>query len=286
MLNNLFRFHSPRPRQKSRGQSLLELALVLPVLILILLGLVETAIFIGRYLDALDLTREAARFGSIQNDPYQNNMQLGEAFDCSNQEQFFFPYQVSCVFSPPTNDACRAANDPFCAGMNPYLHVDLTKDDVLITVFTVGQDATPQKKQIVTDMWPKPGADARFSGTSFVDEGGQTSLYWALSDHDPDTAHNANWSKDCKGNVVPGKIPYYSKTRVENIVSTTSLNNPQGTPVESPPLKGFVSVEFYYCYEQVLNLPIITAFIPNPLMIHVYTLMPLPAAAPTPTPRP
>ena len=49
--------------------------------------------------------------------------------------------------------------------------------------------------------------------------------------------------------------------------------------------KGFVAVEIYYCHTQALNLPVFTLFVPNPLMIHAYTIMPLPAAAPTPTPR-
>ncbi len=58
-----------KPGPRSRGQSFLELALVLPILLLMLMGLVEVAIYIGRYLDALDLTREAARFASIR-DPF------------------------------------------------------------------------------------------------------------------------------------------------------------------------------------------------------------------------
>jgi hypothetical protein len=263
---------------KSRGQSLLELALVLPVLLLILLGLVETSIFIGRYLDALDLTREAARFASVR-DPFTIIMPSA-TLDCSEEGQFFFYYQSACIFSPPTNETCINNNDPFCNGMNPYLSINLETDDVVISVFTV--DAANQ----VTDVHPKPSADTRFSGSSFVDAGGQTSYYWALSDHDADTTHNANWSKDCQGSVVPGKIPYYSLTRVQSITSSTSLNNAQGTAVAAPPSKGFVAVEFYYCYTQALGLPLFTTFVPNPLMIHAYTLMPLPAAAPTPTPRP
>ena len=34
-----------------------------------LLGMVEVVVFIGRYLDVLDLTREAARFASVR-DPF------------------------------------------------------------------------------------------------------------------------------------------------------------------------------------------------------------------------
>ncbi len=40
--------------------------MVLPVLIILLLGVVEVTLFLGRYLDVLDLTREAARFASAR----------------------------------------------------------------------------------------------------------------------------------------------------------------------------------------------------------------------------
>jgi len=55
MLNLLRRIvlkHSSR----TRGQSFVELALILPVLLLMLLGLVEVAFFMSKYLDGLDLT--------------------------------------------------------------------------------------------------------------------------------------------------------------------------------------------------------------------------------------
>ncbi len=51
------------------------------------------------------------------------------------------------------------------------------------------------------------------------------------------------------------------------------------------PNKGFVVVEVIYCYHQVLNIPIIAQFLPNPMKIHTYTVMPLPSAQPTPTPK-
>ena len=47
---------------------------------------------------------------------------------------------------------------------------------------------------------------------------------------------------------------------------------------------GYVAVEIFYNYHHKLGLPWITAFVPNPMLLHVYTFMPLYSAAPTPTP--
>ena len=111
-------------RHNSRGQSFVELALVVPILLLILLGLVEVAFFMGRYLDALDLTREAARFASGR-DPYLNTAaspRPGTAdYNCSTPDNFDFYYDTACIFSPPETGACTAASDPFCNGFNSFV---------------------------------------------------------------------------------------------------------------------------------------------------------------------
>jgi hypothetical protein len=289
---------APHPHAE-RGQSYVELALVLPILLLMLLGLVEVSIFIGRYLDVLDLTREAARWASVKDpSPAPPNPQL-----CNGELVFF--YQTACIFSPPAN-ACEVGN-PFCGGNNPYVTLDLTSDDVVISVFTVDSN------NVVSNVWPN--RDMRdpttnlvhanqtmlpnyYQGTAYVDENGATQYYWALSDNLPAWAGHptfpsrdysapapSNWKKDCKGNVVR-QMPYYTPRRVQSITTSTSFVNPQGTATGAPGNKGFVAVELYYCYKQALNIPLYTFFIPNPVMIHAYTLMPLPNAAPTATPAP
>jgi hypothetical protein len=109
---------TPRRPIKMRGQSFLELALVLPVLLILLLGLVEVVIFVGRYLDLLDLTREAARFASVR-DPFTTVP--SSVWDCGpapagSELAFDFYYNTACIFSPPSSATC---DDPkFCNGLN------------------------------------------------------------------------------------------------------------------------------------------------------------------------
>jgi len=243
LVNRIKTYREHLPPRWQRAQSFVELALILPILLIMILGMIEVAFFIGRYLDMLDLTREAARFASVR-DPFSGV--TGDQ-NCSTPDLFEFYYDTSCVFSPPANSS--ACTDPnFCNGMNSNTYINTALDDVLITVYTVNNNR-------VTNVWPSPSG------------------YWALSDHDADTLHNNNWKYDCQGNQT-ATTPYYTADVVNNSLS-----------LSAPPNEGFVAVEFYYCYEQVLGLPFITIFIPDPLRIHAYTLMPLPAAAPSPTPK-
>lgn len=255
-----------RLHRRAAGQSFVELAIIIPVMIVILLGVIEIAFFLGRYLDILDLTREAARFASVR-DPFDTA--VARDFDCSTPNLFDFYYDTACVFSPPNTGDCQG-NALFCNGLNTYLNMDPTLDDVVITIYTVSGGN-------VTDAWP---ASLTTTGHLIPDPdhpGHHIPGYWALSNLqnylDPSVAKEDNFKKDCQGNYIPGAAPYYNRDRVQAALEAGA-----------PPTKGFVAIEYYYCYHQVLGNPFFTAIIPNPMRIHAYTLMPLPAAQPTPTP--
>jgi hypothetical protein len=49
---------------------------------------------------------------------------------------------------------------------------------------------------------------------------------------------------------------------------------------------GMIMVEIYYQHYQMLGLPILSNFVPNPIPMHTYSIMPYPSADPTPTPLP
>ncbi len=236
-------------RHASKGQSFVELALIVPILLIILLGLVEVAFFMGRYLDVLDLTREAARFASGRV-PYLNNgadpRPASADYNCSTPDNFDFYYDTACIFSPPETQVCRDANNPFCNGFNSFITYNTATDDVVISVFTI-------ESQEVKQRWPAPNG------------------WWALSNVDTDAGHSDNFKRNCQGDVIRTD-PYYTTTVVDNFLSTSASVTPK---------KGYVAVEVYYCYEQVLNLPFFTDIVPNPMQIHAYTFMPLPAAQPT-----
>jgi hypothetical protein len=250
-------------RQQTRGQSFVELALVLPVLLLMFLGMVEVALFIGRYLDVLDLTREAARFASVR-DPFANtgDLNCSTTSTSSPPDPLNFFYDTSCMLSPPAGSSmCTEAK--FCNGFNPYIVLDPATDDVVITAFTALESA-------VNVQWPLPNHYWAWSNVDFTNN--------VDLNLNADPGHPDNFKKDCQGNVVRSE-PYYTAARVAS--QLIDSNDPTNPNLEKG--KGFIAVEVYYCYHQVLGLPLLTDFVPNPVQIHAYTFMPLPAAQPTPT---
>jgi len=50
------------------------------------------------------------------------------------------------------------------------------------------------------------------------------------------------------------------------------------------PNSGLVLIEVYYEYEMLLGLPWITEFVPDPIVLYAYTIMPNTYVEPTPTP--
>lgn len=218
------------------GQSFVELALVIPVLLLLIAGLVEIGFYFYSYMTALELTREAARFAS-KRDPFildapGSGLPAGA---CSDNHLHFY-FDTACI-----------AIDP---GFNPNLPLDTNRDDVTISVFTIAGN-------VVTDRWPADGDGV-----------------WSLSTASDTWGGTESWTKDCDGNVVQTQ-PFMTNAEIASMFQS-------GAPTE----RGLVMVELWYCYEQVLGLPVLSDFIPDPIRMHVYTIMPSFEAIPTPTPIP
>lgn len=136
-----------------RGQSLVELTLVMPIMLIMLLGLMEIGWLANNFLILLDVTREAGRYGAT-NDPLQwatgeeHNI---ERMDCNNIEGGgFVDFPDNNVYLPVTDTshlssyfvdgadteigyydgvACTVVQN-----MAPLIF-DTSKDDVVVSVF-------------------------------------------------------------------------------------------------------------------------------------------------------
>jgi len=90
--------YQPLPKERQRGQSLVEMTLVTPILIIMLMGLVEIGWFANNYLTLLDITRSGARRATT----------LQEALsprEWDNLASYMPPEALSVPFQMPYVDA-------------------------------------------------------------------------------------------------------------------------------------------------------------------------------------
>ena len=160
-----------------RGQSLVELSLIVPLVLIMLVGMIEVGFLIFNYLNAMDLTREAARFASTRNFQNATPGTIGSS-DCTDSVLDYYK-DTACFFVDPS--------------LNPNMPLDASRyDDATISVFTVvsGTVAT------VSDRWPKTPIDPDNDGV------------WSL--------YSNNWKKDCQGNDIYTQ-PIFTNADVESL---------------------------------------------------------------------
>jgi hypothetical protein len=210
---------------RRRGQSLVEVALLFPILLILLSGVVEFGFAMNYYLNFLDGAREAARFAS-DGDPFQRDVNTNCSASLGPVTEDFY-HQAACL----TMQVAR----PLV--LNPV------SDDVVISAFGVVEGE-------VTNRLPTNPQDPP-TGTETPGE-------WHLYGYGGACA-----SQDL--NCNPSRI---SATDIESRLSDTAPNT------------GIILVEVFFDYEQTLKLPWLTVFVPDPLHMHTYAIMPLVAAEP------
>jgi hypothetical protein len=215
-MSPILRARNAHPSGRARAQSLVETALLLPILLLLLSGLVEFGFLLNRYLILLDAVRNAARFSS------------DSLFTAT------FPdtaCDVGAVSYPHYTDffgqtACLVMRE--LGNEQPAVTMDPLRDDVIVSAFSV---------------------EAGVGATRFPPAFGEAGF-----------AYFGNEASD---------------------MTTADIN---GLLEAGAPSTGLLLVEIWYNYDQVLRLPWITAFLPDPVPLHLHTVMPLVSAEPTSTP--
>jgi hypothetical protein len=214
------------PRRREHGQSMVEMALALPILLLILAGTVEVGWYYNTNMTVVDASREAARRSANNSiDPTRPDV------DCASTEEFF--KQAGCL-------AVQALDRNTPGLFNP------ARDDILVSVVTV-------KGNTVL--------------TRFVDSN------FAVGD---------SWSYCQKVLNGVGCTRAYSRypnsvlqARLSQFISSTPAVDPTRIPNEA-----YVLVEIYHVHHQFLGLiPPDLAFLPQEVVMHGYTIMPVPAVA-------
>lgn len=215
-----------RPRRRV-GQSLVEFAILLPVLLIMLSGLIEFGIMLNYYLDLIDAAREAARWAADA-------------------------------------DPIRDDSGVFVGDFNPF--------------YTRTQTLTKQSLLAASDNridWLDDPADL---GDDADDDCGVT------IDGGNDIVISAF-------GVMNGTVTQRFPTGWANGIPLCGNQSSEFTTAEIAamldplaPTTGMVLVEVFYDYHMVMALPWITAFVPDPITLHAYSIMPNANVEPTPTP--
>jgi len=232
---------------KSSGQSFVELAIVLPVLLFLLIAFVEVGAVIYNYLSLLDVVREAARFASDRDPEVLTGDMSNYPISACEDNALHYYLDTACVV--------------IGTNFNQDITLDPATDDLTISIFTIASN-------VVADRKPNDGDGV-----------------WSL--------YGENWTKNCDG-TLDSTTPFFPQQVTDSWVSIAPPTSGPGTPTVGagttipggPTDKGIVLVEIYYCHEQLLNLPVISDLLPNPIPLHAFAVMPAPMAAPTPTPLP
>ncbi len=199
--------------RKSRGQSLVELALVLAVLLFMLIGVTEYGFLLNHYLNLVDATREAARYGADIN-PFKP--------DGSVDTNFFV--------RPDTSQPESKTNPPGLADvvedyLQPIkLNPDLG-DDIVISFFGVtGSDAVRFPD---ADGWSRYGNQVSKISTAEIESRLDSSapstgvLLIEIFYNYPQTLNLPIFS-----NIIPNPIPVYTYA-----IMPLSAAEPTATPL-------------------------------------------------------
>jgi hypothetical protein len=290
---------------RTRGQSLVELTLTLPILMLMLLGLVEIGWLANNYLTLLDATREAGRYGSVR-DPnlwtsgYERSYHLMDC-DVSNEDNAFYgathfdKYQqelVSIYPGPSLPGFSAGVETPSyqfydgvaCSAITNILPLpfDDATDDVVISVFSYAYFPNDRRVHVVGRL-PTSSNECQLSDEPFEladydippvqrdnDASEHRLGYFFRGNHI--TSHDAN----CRGSE-------FTTAEVEDMLNRTMLDN-SGAALTDPEITelgagGMVLVEIFWEHEQLLGIPFFS-FFEDQFEIHVWSMFSNTAAEP------
>lgn len=120
------------------GQSLVEIAIFLPIFILLIAGIVELGYYLNRYLNLLDASREAARFGADLDPVLNYTPQYNHNSPSYDSAQVYY-----C--SDPDGAGPLTATTEFYTVLACYAQENLPEeldasngyDDIVISAFTI-----------------------------------------------------------------------------------------------------------------------------------------------------
>ena len=296
----------------ARGQSLVELTLTLPILMIMLMGLTEIGWYANNYLTLLDVVREAGRFGASR-DPMEwaDGQELNYSrMDCEENSSIFdkLPFENNTshpgpdISAWPTNSAVKYGDKgertagyydgvacSVVGNMAPLVFDD-EADDIVVSVFSYGVDYAPATPVIhIVGRYPAQANECE-------DDDEYDPFDWnhngSGSDENEDTSRFDVGFDNVRGYVFRGNHhndygaastcigSNFSTQRVEDMLNLVG-NSDRAAKLEQASAFGLVLVEIFWSHHQLLGL---SWFNLGPFedaqTIHVWAFFPVSAAEP------
>jgi hypothetical protein len=290
----------------TRGQSLVELTLTLPILLVMLLGLTEIGWYADHYLTLLDVVREAGRAGSTRPDVMlwpDGDEKNYNRMDCDT-DPITFNTPTGDYTSPPGPDlsawgytigderpegyydgvACSVLRN-----MAPLEFNDKT-DDIVVSVFSfflLNPDTTPQVR--IYGRYPARANECQNDDQYDPFDWNHDGLGGSMNE---DPGFFDSGSDNVRGYVFRGNHQSDSGASVKCLGSEYStldiekMLDFQGDPDRARKIQrvqnnGLVLVEIYWDHHQLFGLPWFNfGPLENAQTIHVWAFFPVTAAEP------
>lgn len=292
----------------NRGQSLVELTLTLPILLLLLMGLTEIGWYANNYLTLLDVVREAGRAGA-QRDPMEwvDGEELNyHRLDCESDIGFFNKQLYEGQTDPvgPGEDYGYFIGQERPLGYYDYvactvipnmspLEFNNEKDDIAVSVFSyIVNNRTTNPEVRIVGRFPARAneceGDDEFDPFDWNHDGSGGGIYedharWdAGFDNIRGYVFRGNHATDYPGASMACLGSEFSTAEVEQLLNFPEDDNDERLKkLEQAPNFGLVLVEIFWTHRQLLGLPWFNLGpINDGQTIYVWTFFPVSAAEP------
>ncbi|OQY26158.1 MAG: hypothetical protein B6I34_00345 [Anaerolineaceae bacterium 4572_32.1] len=234
-------------KNQSKGQSLVELAITFPILLMFLVGIIEVGWALHSYLVIVNANREGARFAARGQEFYENNENITDRI-IAERVWASMAQQV---------EVTQTDDDP----------PELIEDEGNLTIFVHHLYIATEDPSIdVDNVFSINGASAESTcsaaAATAIAEGKQSFRLGAITNrHGVSQTSKLDLGAYCE--VLKEKNNYFNE---QKDALYTDINLPYG-------VDEVVVIETIYQHEMALKVPFFTAIIPDPIPMSINTQM-------------
>ena len=257
---------------RRRGQAFVELALIMPILLIMIVGMVEVVFAFNDYLQMLDAARNGARDSANLNPipkasgAYDNNKNCTDPDGAGPQTATNnFWRRTACTtttFLKPINLASEppTENGNTCI---PASDTDRYTNDIVLSIFTTAVVDSGGSPTLLAERWDN-ATDS--GGPHLLHNNGEGGWSFVMDQYNSPQKRGM-----CSG--------FTTSTIRSLLLGATDVN-------QAAPNTAYLLVEVFYRHYQLFDAPVFGDVIENPIRLHSYAIFSVSAAEATTTPGP